>query len=89
MLCPYQQCLLIIEGSRERGRDRTSMVLIFTFNAKHYYGYAFDPRPGEVYSIQFYVIKYISDLRKLESSGYPPSIKQSVMILVEERPFNF
>ena len=47
-----------------RGRDR--MVVGFTttyaISAYHHYRCELEPRSGEVFSIQHYVIKYVSDL---------------------------
>jgi hypothetical protein len=43
-----------------------------------------NPAHGEVYSIQVYVIKFVSDLSQIDGFlrmlRFPPSIKQSVMI---------
>jgi hypothetical protein len=43
-----------------------------------------NPAHGEVYSIQVYVIKFVSDLSQIDGFlrmlRFPPPIKQSVMI---------
>ena len=50
-------------------------------SAYHHYCCEFEPRSGEVYSIQHYVIKFVSDLRQ---SGaflrFPPTINLTATI---------
>jgi hypothetical protein len=47
----------------------------------------FESRWGEVYSIQHYVIKFVSDLQQvsgfLKVLPFPPSIKQTAMIILK------
>ena len=71
----------------ERGsRDR--MVVEFTttcaISAYHHYSCEFEHRSGEVYSIQHYVIKFVSYLRQvggfLQVLPFPPPIKLTVTI---------
>ena len=54
------------EGDR-RGRDR--MVVgnstTYAISAYHHYYYDFEHRSGEVYSIQHYLIKFVSDFRQV------------------------
>ena len=46
-----------------------------------------NPAHGEVYSIQHYVIKFVSDLRHVDGFlwvlGFPPPIKLTVTILLK------
>ena len=50
-----------------RGHDH--MVVGFTptyaISAFHHCSYEFEPRSGEVYSIQHYVIKFVSELQQV------------------------
>jgi hypothetical protein len=65
------------------GRDR--MVVGFTttytipVSTYHHWSWEFEPRSGEVYSIQHYVIKFVSYLRQVGSFiwalRFPPPIK--------------
>jgi len=69
-----------------RGRDR--MVVVFTttyaFNVYHHWSCEFEPRSDEVYSIQHYVIKFVSDLRQVGGFHrvlwFPSPIKLTAMI---------
>jgi len=68
------------------GRDR--MVVGFTttcvISAYHHLNCEFEFRTGEVYSIQHYAIKFVSDLRQvggfLRALRSPPPIKLSATI---------
>ena len=71
------QLLLIVNGASyvtfirdRRGRDRMVVELTTTcaICAYHQYHCEFEPVHGEVYSIQHYVIKFISDLPQV--SGF-------------------
>ena len=48
-------------------------------NVYHHWGFEFESRSGDVYSIQHYVIKFVSDLRLvggfLREFRFPPTIK--------------
>jgi hypothetical protein len=50
----------------------------------HQYSCEFESQLGEVYSIQHYVIKYVSDLRQVDGFlhvlQYPPPIKLTATI---------
>jgi hypothetical protein len=69
-----------------RGRDR--MVVGFTttlaISAYHHWSWEFESAHGEVYSIQQYVIKLVSDFRQvggfLQVLRFPPSIKHIATI---------
>ena len=69
-----------------RGRDRTVVGFITTYanNVIHHKRYEFESRSGEVYSIQHYVIKIVSNLRRfggfLRVLQFPPPIKLTVAI---------
>jgi len=66
------------------------MVVGFTttyaISAYHHWSCEFESRPGEVYSIQHYVIKFVSDLRYvsgfLRALPFPPPIKLTATIYV-------
>jgi hypothetical protein len=69
-----------------RGRHR--MVVGFTttnaINAYHHYRCEFESQSGEVYSIQHYVIKFVSDLQQVGGFlwvlRFPPPIKLTATI---------
>jgi len=69
-------------------RDCDRMVVRFTttctISAYHHERCEFEPRSGEVYSIQYYVIKFVSDLRQvggfLRVRRFPPPIKLTAKI---------
>jgi len=73
------------QGAR-RGRDCMVVGFITTYviSAYHRLSCEFESRPGEVYSIQHYVIKFVSDLRQvgdfLRVVLFPPPIKLTAMI---------
>ena len=60
---------------------------IYAINTSHHYRFEFEPRSGEVYSIQHYVIKFVSDLRQVDGFlrvlQFPPPIKLVAMILLK------
>ena len=58
------------EDRRGRGSDRTviGFITAYAINAYHHYICDFKFRPSEVYSIQHYVIKFVSDL--LQVGGF-------------------
>ena len=57
-------------------------TLIFTFNRNHFV--SLNPVYGEVYLIQHYVIKFVSDLQQVSGFRrilwFPPPIKLTAMI---------
>jgi hypothetical protein len=63
-----------------RGRDRTVVGFITTYanNVIHHKRYEFESRSGEEYSIQHYVIKIVSNLRRfggfLRVLRFPPPL---------------
>ena len=65
------------------GRDRTVVGFTTTYAISAYYQwiYEFESRSGEVYSIQHYVIKCVSDLIQVGSFlRFPPPINLTVTI---------
>jgi len=62
------------------------MVVGFTYaiSAYHHYSCGFEFRLGEVYSMQHYVIKFVSDLQQvggfLRVLWFPPPIKLTATI---------
>ena len=76
-----QSSNLVIRGCH--GCDR--MVVGFTttcaISAYHHYSCEFEPRYGEVYSLQHYVIKFVSDVRQGRGFlRFPPPIILTAMI---------
>ena len=71
----------MVEEIRVHGRDRMVVGFITTYDiiAYQHYHFEFESRSGEVYSIEYYVIKFVSDLRKvgdfLRILRFPPPIK--------------
>ena len=69
-----------------RGRDRVVVGFINTYaiSAYHHLSCEFESHSGEVYSIQHYVIKFVSDLRTvggfLRVHLLPPPIKLTATI---------
>jgi len=69
-----------------RGRDRMVVGLTATcaISAYRHKSCEFEPRSGEVYSIQHYVIKFVSDLQQVSGFllvlRFPPLIKLTVTI---------
>jgi hypothetical protein len=59
-------------------------ITTFAISAYHHYSCEFEFRSGEVYLIQNYVIKFVSDLRQvagfLRVLEFPQPIKLTVMI---------
>jgi hypothetical protein len=52
-----------------------SFVLTIILNKKKITGCKFESHPGEVYLIQYYVIKFVSDLRQVSGFlQFPPPI---------------
>jgi len=66
-----------------RGRDRVVVGCITTYviSPYHHLRRAFESRPGEVYSIQHYFIKFVCHLRQVDGFLhvllFPPPIKLS------------
>jgi len=78
--------LLVLRGRHGHGHGH--MVVEFTttyaISAYHHWSFEFESRSGEVYLIQHYVIKFVSNLWQVGSFlrvlQFPPSIKQNAMI---------
>ena len=60
-------CNFIKKYWGRRGRDRmvVEFTITYAISAYHHQRCKFEPRSGEVYSIQHYVIKFVSDLRQV------------------------
>jgi hypothetical protein len=75
--CKCSACLLIQELLKERGgRDYIVVGLIATcaISVYQHQRCEFESRSGKVYSIQHYVIKFVSDLRQIgDFLRFPPS----------------
>jgi hypothetical protein len=67
-----------------RGRDRMVVGFTTTYAISTYHQCEFESRSGEVYSIQHYVIKFVSDLRQdggfLRVLRFPPPINLTATI---------
>ena len=67
-------------------RDRMVVEFITTYAISEYHQErrVFESRPGEVYSIRHYVIKFVSDLRQVGGFfrvlRFPPPIKLTTTI---------
>ena len=64
-------------------RDRIIVGFITTYAISAYYHlrWEFEPRTGEVLSIQHYVIQFVSDLRQVGGFlRFPPPIKLTAML---------
>jgi hypothetical protein len=78
-------CFKLYKRGR-RGRDRMVVRFTTTFviTAYHHWSCEFESRTGEVYSIQHYVIQFVSDLRQvggfLRVLRFPLSIKLTATI---------
>ena len=72
-----------------RGSDRMVAGFITTcaISVCHHYGCEFESCSGEVYSIQHYVITFVSDMRKIGGFflvlWFPPPIKLTTTILLK------
>ena len=55
----------IISARRGRIRMVVWFTTAFAISAYHHWSCEFESRSGEVYSIQHYVIKFVSDLRQV------------------------
>jgi hypothetical protein len=79
---PITLGLSTMSGGR-LGRDRMIVGFTTTYtipvSTYHHWSWEFEPRSGEVYSIQHYVIKFVSYLRQVGSFiwalRFPPPIK--------------
>jgi hypothetical protein len=73
--CKYKDCAsmvpymvsFLINLRHHRGRDRmiVEFTITYAISAYHHQRCKFEPRSGKVYSIQDYVIKFVSDLRQV------------------------
>jgi hypothetical protein len=66
-------------GCRGRNHIVGEFTTTYVISAYHHVRCEFEPRSGEVYSIQHYVITFVSDLRQgggfLRIIGFPPPLK--------------
>jgi hypothetical protein len=82
----YGISLLILLSRCRRGRDCMIVGFTSTFaiNVHHHYLNEFEFRSGKVYSIQHYMIKFVSDLRQvgdlLRVLLFSPCIKMTAAI---------
>jgi hypothetical protein len=53
------------ESSRGRDRRVFGFTITYAISAYHHKSCEFESRSGEVFSIQHYVIKFVSDLRQI------------------------
>jgi len=60
-----------------RGRMVVGFTTTYTISAYHHWSSHFESRSAEVFSIQHYVIKFVSFLRALR---FPPPIKLAATI---------
>ena len=67
-----------------RGRMVVGFTTTYTISAYHHWSSHFESRSAEVFSIQHYVIKFVSDLRQvggfLRVLRFPPPIKLAATI---------
>ena len=56
---------ILMRGRRGRVRMVVGFTTTFTISAYHHLRYEFESCSGEVYSVQHYVIKFVSDLRQV------------------------
>ena len=71
-------------GRRGRARIIVGFITTYAISAYHYQRCEFEPRSIEVYSIQHYVIMFVTDLRQiggfLRVLRFPPPIKRTATI---------
>ena len=54
--------MLLSKGRRDHDRMVVGFTATYAISAYHHYRCEFESRPGKVYSIEHYVIKFVSDL---------------------------
>jgi hypothetical protein len=78
---------IMYRGRRYRDRMVVGFITIFAISAKHHWHCETEPFSGEMYSIQHYVIKFVSDLRQVGGFlwvlRFPPPIKLTTTIELE------
>jgi hypothetical protein len=68
--------LLILGGSRGLDHMVVGFTITYAISAYHHWRCEFESRSGKVYSIQHYMIKFVSDLRQVSGLlRFPPPIK--------------
>jgi len=73
--------LLSEKGRGRRGRDRMVVGFTITCAISAYHHYSSNLVHGEVYPIQLYVIKFVSDLQQVGGFlRFPPPIKLTATI---------
>jgi hypothetical protein len=80
-----QQLIIRWQGRCDRDRMEVGFTTICTISAYHHYKIVIsNPIHGDVYSIQHYVIKFVSDLRQVGGFfrvvRFPPSRKLTATI---------
>ena len=58
-----------------------AVMVNFAISAHHHWSYEFECRSGEMYSIQYYVIKFVSDL--WQAGGYLRALRFPLKILIK------
>ena len=58
-------CTLDLGVRHDRDRMVVGFITTYTISVYHHKRCEFKPRLGEVYSVQHYVIKFVSDLRQV------------------------
>ena len=71
------------KGRCNRGRMVVGFITTYVISAYHHYRCECESSSGEVYSIQHYVIKFVSDLRYVTFKNISAASWRSVL-LVEE-----
>ena len=78
------QTFFIVRGRRGRDRMESDYNYLYAISAYHHIRCEFESRSGEVYLIQHYVMKFVSDLRQaggfLWVLRFHPSIKFTATI---------
>jgi len=74
----------VYQGRHARDHMVVGFITTYAITAYHHWSCEFEPRSGEVYSKQYYVIKFVSDLRQvgafLWELLFSPPIKLTAMI---------
>jgi hypothetical protein len=79
MLLSISTCLHIVLSHSDS--MEAEYMTIYVISAYHHYSCDFESRSGEVYSIQHYVIKFVSDLRQF--SVFPLILPVSAVIYMK------
>jgi hypothetical protein len=84
ILCFITNHVRIWRGRRGHDRMVVGFITTYAISAYHHYHCEYEPRSDEVYSIYYYVIKLVSDLRQVGNFfrilRFPPPIKLTATI---------